>query len=73
MILSRSSRAECPTILLEQCLAKTRNLNGLSLPGRTVEQHCRLVGAVAAAIMENLPTLGRFFLKILLLPWQRTM
>lgn len=40
---------------LEQCLAKSRVRNGESLPGRTVEEHCSITGAVASALLESLP------------------
>ena len=47
---------------LEQCLAKSYKLNGKFLPGRDVETHCRIVGAVAEELFRRMPrSLHRFF------------
>ncbi len=49
---------------LSHCLAKSRSVDGVSLPGRTVEEHCRIVGAVAAELLQRMPDiLRRFFPK----------
>lgn len=49
-------------IPLEHCLAKSRIVDGVSLAGRTVEEHCRIVGAVAEELLERMPeTTRRFF------------
>lgn len=36
------------------CLAKSRMKDGVCLPGRTVEEHCRITGAVAARLCSAL-------------------
>ena len=36
------------------CLAKSRMKDGVCLPGRTVEEHCRITGAVAARLFSAL-------------------
>ena len=40
---------------LDCCLAKTRVKDGITLPGRTVEEHCRITGAVAKMLLAMLP------------------
>lgn len=47
---------DTPVIALEDCLAKSRVKDGATLPGRTVEEHCRITGAVAKALMAALPS-----------------
>lgn len=45
---------------LSQCYAKTHlNAQGQSLLGRTVEDHCRIVGAVAHCLLQRMPTAQR--------------
>ncbi len=45
-----------PLLTAEQCLAKTRNTAEASpQPGRSVIEHCRIVGAVALKLLEQLP------------------
>lgn len=46
---------DTPALPLECCLAKSRVKDGATLPGRTVEEHCRITGAVAASLMAALP------------------
>ena len=44
------------------CLAKSRMKDGVCLPGRTVEEHCRITGAVAARLCSALsPARSAFF------------
>ena len=43
------------SIPLDCCLAKSRVKDGVTLPGRTVEEHCRITGAVAKALLAALP------------------
>ena len=58
---SRKQR-EITAIPLEHCLAKSRKVDGLSLAGRTVEEHCRITGAVAEELLSRLPErMQRFF------------
>ena len=60
-----SCRTSCPeegdALPLPHCLAKSRTVNGVSLPGRTVEDHCRIAGAVAAELLARMPELLRRF------------
>lgn len=50
--ISSCPRAALP---LERCLAKTRRMSGDSTAaGRTVEEHCRITGAIAAALARRL-------------------
>lgn len=50
--ISSCPRAALP---LERCLAKTRRMSGDSTAaGRTVEEHCRIAGAIAAALARRL-------------------
>lgn len=60
-----SCRMSCPeegdALPLPHCLAKSRTVNGVSLPGRTVEDHCRIAGAVAAELLARMPELLRRF------------
>jgi len=45
---------------LELCLAKTRTLpDGQTGPGRTVEEHCRIAGAVALELLARMPAVQR--------------
>ena len=52
---ARAETKETPVIPLEECLAKSRVKDGATLPGRTVEEHCRITGAVAGSLMAALP------------------
>lgn len=65
MIRRSTQKKEAPTSLpLEHCLAKSRNVDGASLAGRTVEAHCRIVGAVAEELLNRMPEqLHSFFPK----------
>ncbi len=49
----------CRPLPLEDCLAKTRTVDGESLPGRTVEDHCRIVGAAASELLHLMPECTR--------------
>ena len=42
-----------PALELHECLAKSRDLNGATVPGRSVEEHCRISGAVAAELAKR--------------------
>ena len=57
MLRSKADRKQdAPSLVpLENCLAKSRTENGVALPGRTVEEHCRITGAVARALLAALP------------------
>lgn len=59
MTQSRSTdqrnRDDTPPIPEQCCLAKSFVRDGVTLPGRTVEEHCRITGAVAGALLEALP------------------
>lgn len=46
-----------PALPLEQCIAKTRigSANSVPTAGRTVEEHCRIVGAVARVLLQRMP------------------
>lgn len=46
---------DTPALSLEDCLAKSRVKDGVTLPGRTVEEHCRITGAVAGSLLAALP------------------
>lgn len=53
---ARSSGASLPPSALrpERCLAKSRQCSGRTEAGRTVEEHCRIAGAVAAVLVSRL-------------------
>ena len=56
----QSSSSPCavayPALALEQCLAKTRTApDGTVQAGRSVEEHCRIVGAVARSLLQRMP------------------
>ena len=62
MIRRTTSKKEAlPAIPLEHCLAKSRNVDGRTLPGRTVEEHCRITGAIAAQLLAAMPLNVRCF------------
>ena len=47
-------------LALERCLAKTRRTpDHVCLPGRNVEEHCRIVGAVARCLIARMPLAQR--------------
>lgn len=48
-----SSPVIVTTIPLDSCLAKTRYGENGKIPGRTVEEHCRIAGAVARRLLEG--------------------
>lgn len=55
MLLKSRKSPPKPTIPLENCLAKThRNRDGTLGKGRTVEEHCRITGAVAEELLRRL-------------------
>lgn len=62
MIRRKSTSPAMEPLPLEQCLAKSRVKDGETLPGRTVEEHCRITGAVAQALLSAFPpcTAGLF-------------
>lgn len=63
MIRKHSKKQEeFEALPLAHCLAKSRMVDGVSQPGRTVEAHCRIVGAVAEELLSRMPEmLCRFF------------
>lgn len=55
-----ASPSPAQALPLNRCLAKSRRLeNGASGPGRTVEEHCRIVGAVALELLNRMPNCVR--------------
>ena len=52
--LSSPEDMNMKTIPLEACLAKTwKSKNGEILPGRNVEEHCRITGAIAEKLLDG--------------------
>lgn len=48
-----SMKKSIPTLPLSECLAKTWIKNGQIAPGRTVEEHCRIAGAIAEKLLTG--------------------
>lgn len=44
-----------PVPALDQCLAKTFFDGGICRPGRSIEEHCRIVGSIARKLRQFLP------------------
>lgn len=45
-----------PSLALDQCLAKSyKTKDGLNLPGRSVTEHCQIVGEVARELLKRFP------------------
>ena len=63
MIRRNATENSLPETIPEKCcLAKSRVKDGITLPGRTVEEHCRITGAVAKALLDALaPCTARLF------------
>lgn len=63
MIRRNTTEKSLPETIPEKCcLAKTREKDGITLSGRTVEEHCRITGAVAKALLAALsPCTARLF------------